>query len=231
MCPYCKSILNTGEFDWVLCEISQTQSQDEEALSAEEMGEIQKAFPDFSRQECEDKASNAFLQITLANATQKPERARHLCKQGAWDQLQAELPETPIAYERLFLEEVTLTKVIPGAPTEKHSEWKLKFRILLAYRRIVIKQGRALYLDSQVHRKPASLTLCRQSGYETAKGKLYAHQCSTCGGPIQDRMDVTCTYCGVSLNDGLREWVVDSFVGIPLTPSMDLSLGSKRANI
>lgn len=220
LCPYCATVLNTGEFDWVLSEITQEEHSREKRPGPppEARQELQRAFPEFSRQECEDKAGNAFLQILLAEATGKPERARHFCTDAAWDALRAGAEDTPFAYDRLFLEEVSWTDILPLGTAPKSGGdpfWRLRCRLALAYRRVRVEQGQARYLDTDLQRATVLLSLRRRAGSVRAAGKLYAHQCPACGAPVQDRLEADCAYCGAPLNDGSREWVVESLTGLP----------------
>ncbi|MBN1578356.1 MAG: hypothetical protein JW913_17475 [Chitinispirillaceae bacterium] len=82
-CTCCNTLINTGEFDWVLSEITQVDDYAGRRAMAKMQGFerninfIRKHFADFSIQHVEDKAGNGYLQMQTAIVfKKKPEIMR-----------------------------------------------------------------------------------------------------------------------------------------------------------
>jgi|GEM_PF-6718939 len=60
--------------------------------------------------------------------------------------------------------------------------------------------------------QPYVLILKRQKEVILPPGKIYAHQCPNCGGPLEDTTDITCPYCRATLNSPKYEWIVYSIL-------------------
>jgi hypothetical protein len=54
----------------------------------------------------------------------------------------------------------------------------------------------------------------RTLGEGESKGSLYTHTCPSCGGTIQDSLDIKCAFCGSLLNNPKHEWIVLDIMGI-----------------
>lgn len=39
-----------------------------------------------------------------------------------------------------------------------------------------------------------------------------AHNCSGCGAPVEDSLQLTCKYCASALNDNTKDWIVESLL-------------------
>jgi len=85
VCEYCKTVLNTGEYDWVLAEITQEDAWKETTVIRENFktyshwNTVQEIMPDISHQYLEDVASNAFLQIIAAKQLENIDYVKYFC--------------------------------------------------------------------------------------------------------------------------------------------------------
>lgn len=209
-CPYCQTMVNSGEYDWVLSEITQSEDYladrtvDDNSNLKARTAVLRKEDPDFAVQLAEDKASNALMQIMAARALRKPEQMRRFVDDGAWDKLQKSIPSDPIVFNRLYLNRVTLAGV-----RQDDRRLHLAFAVTMTSQRVRLEGQKVRLLDPALRQDETLLVMSRDRHPETApKGSLYQHQCANCGAPVSDSLSVTCPYCSQPYNSGAHEWVV-----------------------
>ncbi|OYV07415.1 MAG: hypothetical protein CFE26_01115 [Verrucomicrobiales bacterium VVV1] len=215
-CAHCLVMVNSGEFDWVLAEI--TQAADYSAYSAiselkspdlaEQLETILGECPDLSVQLIEDKASNAAMQIYGALATRNPAAMRRFVTDEVFAQLSATLTSHQIIYNRLYLNEVTLIDV-------KRTGFKHRLAVGLSVtmQRVDLHaEGTISLVDPGPVCRGRVLILERNAGAVSTPGGLYQHQCPNCGGAVGDTIDVNCQYCGTAMNSTMRERIVTGFL-------------------
>lgn len=215
-CAHCQVLVNSGEFDWVLAEI--TQAEDYSSYSAisqliapdlaEKVANLQAECPDFSVQLIEDKASNAVMQILGALSTRNPASMRRFVADPVFQELSATLTSHQIVYNRLYLNEVTL---LDG----RHLGIRHRLGVGIAFtmQRVDRKgDGSISLVDPATVRRERILILERNALTGSSKGALYQHQCPDCGGAVGDTIDVKCQYCGNPLNSTKHEWIVTGYL-------------------
>ncbi len=215
-CPYCNTISNTGEYDWILAEITQAddfigRNNNIKGMSdlANRIKSLRQENEDFSKQLMEDKASNGYLQIQTAMVMKQPAIMRRFVTDHAYEKLQAQFPEDNIVFNRIFLSDVTLV----GAFQEADKNI-LAFSVSCSYQRVKLEDGRAKLIDLAVMRKNEVLLMSRDKDASVASGSLYAHMCPSCGAPVADTTDLKCAYCGVELNSTKNEWIVSDLLSV-----------------
>lgn len=210
-CPSCGTLTNSGEYDWVLAEITQTVDYNADGFkkadsAAKKLLEVYKKDPSFSIQMMEDKASNAFLQILTAKTKNKPQGARRFVSDEYYTRLETEVKQdTGKAYVRLYLNHVDL---INGYCKDKMDH--LVFNIKYTKQQLQIDNSKGQLLDHAPISLNKVMIMVRATNAAPAKGQLYAHACPNCAGPIEDTIDTKCSYCGEALNSPNFEWIVDN---------------------
>lgn len=210
-CNSCGTLTNSGEYDWVLAEITQTVDYNANGFkkadaSAKKLLEVYKKDPTFSIQMMEDKASNAFLQILTARTKNKAEIARRFVSDAYYNKLSTEVKqETGKAFVRLYLNHVDL---INGYAKDNMDH--LVFNIKYTKQQLKVDGGKGTLLDSAPFSINRVMVMTRATNAAPAKGHLYAHSCPNCAGPIEDTIDTKCSYCGEALNSPNFEWIVDN---------------------
>lgn len=189
-CQYCKAVVNSGEHDWVLAEITQPEEWRPWATTAAipGLGELQQKDPTVSRQELEDRASVVFWKWIEARATGSRTRLERFCLR----------PGQPAA-DRAKLSDVAvgsseLVQVSPDG-TFDHCEVDLVWSAS-------VDGGAPVNQTSRV-------ILARASG-ATSKRGLNSLDCPNCGGPLADSDLAKCNYCGEPLAGGKWEWSLEA---------------------
>ena len=213
-CSYCGAITNSGEFDWVLAEITQqddyfvTPELKDDDLNAM-VAELTLESNDFSVQLAEDKASNGYMQLMNAFAMQDSSIVRRFVTDECFEKVRSLLAARNAVYNRLFLNSVVLTGV-----------WKdgarhyLSFIITRSSQAVFLENGKPGGSDPEVSTTREVLIMCRNLNAVKSKGSLYMHQCPSCGAGIRDTLDVKCSYCGSLLNAASNEWVIADLMNV-----------------
>ena len=217
-CQYCQVMVNSGEFDWVLAEITQEEDYGHNSEMAprvspqleEAVADLTREAPDLAVQLIEDKASNAFMQIMTALATRNPAVVRRFVSDDALAAITAMIPQENIIFNRIYLNEAVLLEA-----TRANGRHVLNVGLTATMQRVRIGSGNKLIpVDDEEVKGGYVLVLERDAHAVPDKGALYQHQCPSCSGAIGDTLDLNCQYCGVALNSAGNEWIVTGFRSI-----------------
>lgn len=213
-CEHCGAITSLGDYDWVLCEITQNddflfQNRKLTTYDGSHAGKIRsvvKDIPGFSIQHIEDKVSNGFLQIQTARTLKDPTIMRRFVGDKLYEAMEDTIKnEAPFVYYRIYLSDVTLT----GAHRENNT-FHLSVAVKMSFQRVLLNNGKLQRQDMSVISDMWNVNLTRELTAEKSKGSLYAHTCPFCGGTVSDTTDVKCPYCGSVLNSPKGEWIITS---------------------
>jgi predicted lipid-binding transport protein (Tim44 family) len=210
-CPYCGTFTNSGEFDWVLAEITQADDyittshlHDMSNTLANKIDEITDSDSEFAVQLIEDKASNGYLQLQTARVLKDPKIMRRFVSDDFYSKFEVKMQsEEHFVYNRIFLNDVTLIGAL-----QKDSKNILALAIKSSFQRVRIVNGKAQLLDFAVTSQNEVLMMSKDIITEENKGSIYAHQCPSCGGTVSDTTDMNCPYCGNLLNSTKNEWII-----------------------
>jgi len=210
-CRYCGAFVNSGEYDWVLAEITQQDDYLYSAFASRKTSNLSIKVKeligenmDFAVGEIEDKASNGYLQVLTAITLQDPSIMRRFVTDAAFNKLANQMNNENIFYNRLYLNDVSLIGV-----KQENNKNMLLVGIKSTYQRVkLLSEDKAVLVDPAMVSNKEVMVMERNIQTETSKGSLYAHLCSTCGAPLKDSLDVTCPYCNAVLNSSRNEWII-----------------------
>ncbi len=213
-CPFCGTLLNNGEYDWILSEITQANDY---AASKRSIRKIQAIVSKVSRgalseesavQLIEDKASNGYLQILTAQTLRDFRGIKRFTSSSFAEKLERTMPAETVAYNRLFLNDVTL---VGASRTEEMN--KLFISVRSSFQRIIIKEGKLRKkLDPFIISKTEILVMRKKVNGGRPKGSLYAGTCPACGAAVEDPFAVQCPFCGTEYNREDKEWIIDDIL-------------------
>jgi predicted lipid-binding transport protein (Tim44 family) len=210
-CPYCGSYLNSGEWDWVLAEITQSDdygislSLGADAPAREEWSGVRALDPGFCGSLLEDKATNAFMEILIGTATGQKELVKRFTTDAAYADLAQFWPASRTAFDRLYTRVVELLSV-SASGTNATAYVGIRYAFHL------IDLGTmALTSDSGEQCSEVKiLELTRDYSGGAPKGSVYAGSCPHCGAPQKDALTPVCDHCGGPLNDAKLDWIVSA---------------------
>jgi len=203
-CGSCKSWVNSGEYDWVLSEITQ-----ESEWAVRGSGDAVPGFTGLTRQDptlntqfIEDRASVAFWrwQLALSQGNAKallPVATEDFCK--SWE---ADANARRYRFRHAAVGAVEVRAFEAGEPLN-HAHVTIKWSGDMYQADAGLAQGLGLQLRQHV------IILGRSATARTAENTgLNSCRCPNCGAPPSSREDARCSYCGTAFNDGSRQWVV-----------------------
>lgn len=210
-CEVCNALLRSGEHDWVLAGITQAcewSTRPDRAIPG--LKEFMQADPGFNMQHIEDRVSVMFWRKLEAERKgtvaplrkiarnefcdgqiqwYKPDKggARRFytsCAIGAIDLLGIEAQEPD---DHVFVEVIWsgLPSILSPNKTIETAPAPINFRHVFA--------------------------IGRKHGAQTSNGtSLTSSHCPSCGAPEQTGVENECAYCGATMNDGNKEWVLET---------------------
>ncbi|MCK5268986.1 MAG: TIM44-like domain-containing protein [Spirochaetes bacterium] len=213
-CEYCGSMLNSGEFDWVLSEITQADdyigTHPKMSKTSTLTGKIQELIgenEDFSVELIEDKASNGYLQILTAKTLGDPTIMRRFVSNELFEKLKAS-GENHV-YNRIYLNDVSLLSV-----REEKQKNILSVSIRSSFQRVRLTDGKAEKIDQAVISKTEIILLSRDKQASASKGSLYTHNCPNCGAAAENTLEIKCGYCDSPLNSTKNEWIITDIISV-----------------
>jgi len=217
-CESCQALINSGEYDWVLSEITQSEvwapRKAEQIKGVEEMRAIDTGF---NVQAIEDRVSAVFWHHRAAeffgkesylNAVALPEFVDK--ERRAW---QPDEKGRHRFYADAAVGQVDVAEVIPGGAQDELD----RVRVLVkwsAHRELRKVPGlfKPQYELSRFIRQ--DYTLIRKRGVQSVQGAaLTSLHCPGCGAPQVAESNGECRYCGLKQNDGSVGWVLESVSG------------------
>lgn len=194
-CEYCQALVNSGEHDWVLAEITQPEEWRPGAAldHVDGLDTLRARDATVSRQELEDRASVVFWKWVEARSTGKPDKLARFCIHP---------PKDAAAAAELGLGVAKLRQVAVGsAELVRVAQSGEQDLAVVEIRWSAGVDGREP--DTLLHR----FVLARAST-ATSKRGLSSLDCPVCGGQLADSDAVTCQYCGATLSGGKHEWAL-----------------------
>jgi hypothetical protein len=194
-CDYCQALVNSGEHDWVLAEITQPEEWNLHAVEDAIPGleELRLLDPSVSRQELEDRASVVFWKWIEARATGKRDKLARFVVAPIRDAASAEqIGFAPAKLERVAVGSAEVVEAIPAAEDG------------LSHVPVEIRWSAAV--DGRAPEGLVHVFVLARDANATSKRGLSSLDCPSCGGQLAESDAVTCAYCGEALGGGKHEW-------------------------
>ena len=209
-CTSCDSLLRSGQYDWVLCEITQ-ECEWRSGRQREIPGMAdyrQNRDPGFNVQHLEDRASVVFWRKAMADRLGDTAALAKMATPEFCDVYAENFKPSPKG-RRYFgdcaVGSVELRGLLPGSPMD----------------RAVIEirwSGKRFDAGDDGPPQPVSdngsifrqfFVLGRRSGVQTDAGlAVSSSHCPGCGAPEEDLTSHACEFCGEVLGDGSHDWVL-----------------------
>lgn len=214
-CENCDSILTSGEYDWVLAEI--TQSVEWNVVSDVSMIPGQESMmsldPGFNIQHIEDRTSVIFWRLIKSWFTGDVSASRKIALPSFIEIFSKQLVNTKTDEGWLFFKDaaigtVEVQNIIPGTPNRMD-----RIEVLVKWSGINARRNTEGRIRSTGHKtiRPQIYTLVRKHGKNTSvENSFRSSHCPGCGAPYEGGSTGKCDYCGRPLNDGSQTWVLES---------------------
>jgi tellurite resistance protein/predicted Zn-ribbon and HTH transcriptional regulator len=210
-CPSCGTQINNGDYDWILSEITQAEEfasnfnqLKNRTLFYKRLTEKGFSNSDFSPQYIEDKASNAYLQLKVAAALGDQKRIARFCSNTYTEKTKNQFVDT-FLYNRLFIKDASLVNVY-----ETETAILAALSITSVTQKVSVNNGQLKLINASAITTKDYLILSRAKKMTANKFSAMAHNCSNCGAPVEDSLQLTCKYCDAALNDNSKDWIVEN---------------------
>ena len=211
-CESCGAIVNSGNYDWVLAEITQGMEFVRNDAGVEGLAKLRQTDPALNTEMLEDRASLCFWRWIEAQSLSDPAVLSKVASPEFQARLRAEIDALSGQKRRkLFLEcavgsvQTRALQPVEGAELA-HVEVRWSAR-----------QG-----IGPIGEKPPALpsvpqrwvfTLSRKAGATThAEAGMATNRCPQCNAPCSDSAATACDFCGTELASGDRDWVLTDAV-------------------
>ncbi len=211
-CESCGSFIKSGQYDWVLTEI--TQASEWEAVDSTTIpgvSELEKTDKGFSVQTLEDRASVIFWRKIESLRNGNTNAIKKVSTNEFASKFEKETTKT-IDNKRVFPQECAVGSVsLKGVLLEEDFDKTI----------VEVRWSSRLYIKDNGKTKPLGtikiardyFLLIRKHGVDTElKNSLTSSHCPTCSAPITDEMSDACEYCGTIFNDTSKNWIL-SYIG------------------
>ena len=221
-CPSCKAIVNSGEYDWVLTEITQeSEYVVKPPRSIPGLAEITELDPAFNISHIEDRASVIFFRHIAA---QYFGDAKYLVKLASSEYLHTNRDDFKTLADgghRFFADvAVGCVELINLRSVESAENDFLRVLIRWSGHKTTAQVPGFLAPDFDAScLYQHEMILQRKKGVKSSdKNILSSIHCPNCGAPEVNSNKAYCEYCQTPLNDGSRDWILHDiriFSGFP----------------
>jgi len=207
-CPQCESIVNSGQYDWVLSEITQDEEWAVPPVHHSVSGwdKLQQTDPGLNVQHIEDRASVMFWRCLMAVYFDDVNYAAPIIDRQSPGVPKLWSREADGFWKTPAVGVVEIVRCVPAGGDQFD-------RILVLIRWSATKaSGNRRNPKRQGEQRIYShiLTLKRRQGIQSTSDNAFASfSCNDCGASIDLGKSDACNYCGSPLNDGAGDWVLE----------------------
>lgn len=235
-CGSCKAVITSGEYDWVLTEITQAEAWIAPVPKAiEGLDSFQEKDPAFCSQFMEDRASTIFWALKYSEFSGNSKILERFATKHFIRDLDIGLQpdQSRTFYADSAIGSVELVEVTPATDDEFD---RARVKIVWSGHKETAKISRRIlpnYQKSMIYSQ--EYVLKRHKGVTTPAGNsLLSMHCPNCGAPATEKTGSACEYCQTSFVDGSRDWVLEHigrFSGYPTNYRHERKLETSTAYV
>lgn len=219
-CDHCGAVVNSGNYDWVLAEITQGSEFHPQDGAVQGLAQARQTDPALNTEVLEDRASLAFWRWVSAQSGGDASAIARISTPELTQTLDAELKAIAAGGKRrMFLE--CAVGAVSTVSIERQGEhqlahvdirWSVK-----AYLAPLDAGGEPAKPDAKL--RDAVITAPQRSvfsftravGAKTNTGNgMATTRCPNCSAPEPISGELRCSFCGTPFNDGTKEWALSS---------------------
>ncbi len=212
-CKYCKALVCSGEYDWVLAEITQTVEWHPSTGTVDGLATLRDVDPQVAQEALEDRASYLFWKWLQSNREGSPAKLRK-CATPEFVATRAQLGGA-VAQARDAAVGGADVLAVDRAPSDAEMD------------HVYVKVYWSAIFPGSREASPAQsiFRLARKAGV-TSKLSMTALVCSQCGAGLTESDTTRCDHCNTELAAGAQAWVLDAILpagAVPPRRSRDAS--------
>jgi uncharacterized tellurite resistance protein B-like protein/predicted nucleic acid-binding Zn ribbon protein len=208
-CQHCQAYLRSGEFDWVLTEITQ-QSEWRRGRHGVAPGteDLRKNDPGFNRAEVEDKATVMFWRKAMADRVGKIDPLRKMATEEFCAAYAGSLAPQADGSRAYFGDCAVGGAHLMGLVCEQVDDAAV-LELAWEGERMIAKNGQGIQRTGQRIQTHTLYILKRKAGLKSDPGMgVSSAHCPNCGAALISDTSSGCSFCGAVLNDGSTGWVL-----------------------
>lgn len=208
-CPSCRAVLRSGEYDWVLAEITQSceWSMAERLLPAY-IETYQTFDPGFNVQHIEDRASVIFWRKVYADRKASASPLKKMASDAYCGEYDKRLKQQTSEPHRVYFGDCAVGGVDCLGVIRRDDVDYAIIKIKWAGYKVELQKGGKVY-KRDWSRRASLFVLMRKKGIKTDLAtSIQSAHCPACGAAESDVVSHACDYCGAVLNSGEHDWVL-----------------------
>lgn len=219
-CAFCKALLRSGRYDWVLVEITQEcEWRSGQSDRPANLLELRQRDPQLNVQELEDRASVIFWRRAEAERVNSARPIRKVALPAYSRQFeQAAAPRQGKSrwfYGRCAVGSVDTLGFLPAKPENGDGFDRALVEVRWSGTRLDVRDDGTLVEGEQSSVSRLLLVLVRKNGAQTnADHSISSAHCPNCGAPESGGDSDACEFCDAALADGSHAWVLEESVGM-----------------
>lgn len=200
-CDHCGGVVNSGNYDWVLAEITQGSEYSRANGAVEGFSRARQNDPALNTEALEDRAALCFWKWVEAQATHEVSRLTKVATAPFRERTAAELSALAGASRRRLYRECAIgaveTRKLEAVGDRERAHVEVRWSARLA-------DGPARPIPQR-----SVLTLERSSSAKThVEHGLSSYRCSNCHAPATDNGETVCEFCGHAFDAADGDWVL-----------------------
>lgn len=211
-CEYCGAIVNSGNFDWVLSEITQGSQHHRRGLTPDGFVKVRQTDPSLTTEALEDRASLLFWKWVEAQSTADGRYLAKVANPIFGAEVRAGLDLLSSHGKQKFFVDCAVGAVNTQQLTQADGKDVAAVEVRWSAKLGIGARGQhPPSLPSQPQR--SVLLLERAAGAKSsADAGMSTNRCPQCAAPLTDNGQPSCEFCGQLLNSGERDWVLKAFL-------------------
>ncbi len=217
-CDHCGAVVNSGNYDWVLAEITQGSEYHPQDGAVVGLAQARQTDPALNTEVLEDRASLCFWRWVEAQTSGDAQRLARVATPAMVEELHTELDAVgATGQRRVFLEcavGAVSTLAIERAGDRQVAHVEVRWSVCALFLPLGA-DGRPTRPDARARggalntpqRSVFTFTRAATATTNTANG-MGTTRCPNCSAPESTSGALTCAFCGTALNDGSREWAL-----------------------
>lgn len=210
-CEFCGAIVNSGNYDWVLAEITQGSQFQPHPMTPDGFVKAKQSDPSLTTEALEDRASLVFWKWVESQSLGDAGRLAKVASAAFQEEVKGGIEHLGKQGKQKFFVECAVgavnTQQLTQADGKDIAAVEIKWSAKIG---IGPKGGKPPALPSQPQRYV--MLLERSTGAKSsADNGMSTNRCPQCAAPLTDNGQPSCEFCGALLSSGEKDWVMKDF--------------------
>lgn len=210
-CEFCGAIVNSGNYDWVLAEITQGSQFQPHPMTPDGLVKARQSDPTLTTEALEDRASLVFWKWVESQSLGDPSRLAKVATAGFQEEVKGGIEHLAKQGKQKFFVECAVGGVNAQQLTQADGKDIAAVEIKWSAKIGIGPKGtKPPALPSQPQRYV--MLLERSIGAKSsADNGMSTNRCPQCAAPLTDNGQPSCEFCGTLLSSGEKDWVMRDF--------------------